>query len=148
MLNALANSLSGIFSGLSGRGLLTESDVDFALRQLRLALLEADVALPVVKDLLTRVRVQAVGEKVLKSIQPAQQIVKILHDEVLATLGEAGTLTLNVPAPAVILLCGLQGGGKTTTAGKLALMLTKQGKSVMLASLDTYRPAAQQQLEI
>ncbi|MCP5405228.1 MAG: signal recognition particle protein [Pseudomonadaceae bacterium] len=147
MFDFLADKLQTAFQSLTGKGLLTEADVDAALRELRLSLLEADVALPAIKHLLAGVRAKAVGQNVLKGVNPGQQVVKIVYDELAALLGDTGELTLNAAPPVVILLCGLQGSGKTTTAGKLAKWLAeKQRKKVFLASLDVYRPAAIEQL--
>jgi signal recognition particle subunit SRP54 len=148
MLEFLQEKLSHAFASLRGKGVLTEADVESALRELRLALLEADVALPAIKHLIAGVKAKAVGDVVLKGINPGQQVVKLVYDELVALLGEETPLELRSPKPAVILLCGLQGGGKTTSAGKLAKWLQeKQGKQVMLASLDVYRPAAILQLQ-
>lgn len=148
MFNQLADRLKGTFDKLSGRGTLSEADVEKALREVRVALLEADVALPVIKKFMAHVREQAVGEDVLKSIKPGEQVVKIVHDSLLEVLGEGEDLNLNTQPPAVILMAGLQGSGKTTTAGKLAYRLVnKQNKKVLLASTDIYRPAAQEQLQ-
>ncbi|MDE2200059.1 MAG: signal recognition particle protein [Rhodospirillales bacterium] len=150
MFEALSERLSGVFDRLRGRGALSEADVDAALREVRLALLEADVALQVVKDFIAAVRLRAVGQEVLRSVTPGQQVVKIVHDELVAALGGAGAVGINLAAaaPVPILMVGLQGSGKTTTAGKLALRLgEKQRKKVLLASLDTQRPAAQLQLQ-
>lgn len=147
MLEFLQEKLSNAFSALRGKGVLTEADVDAALRELRIALLEADVALPAIKHLLVGVKAKAVGDGVLKGINPSQQVVKIVYDELVALLGEETPFELRAAPPAVVLLCGLQGGGKTTSAGKLAKWLQeKQGKKVYLASLDVYRPAAILQL--
>ena len=150
MFDSLTNRLGGIFDGLTKRGVLREDDVNEALRMIRVALLEADVALPVAKEFVEKVRAEAVGEKVIRSVKPGQQVIKIVHDQLVKTLGhENSQINLNVPAPAVILMAGLQGSGKTTTAGKLAKFLQeKQKKKVLLASLDIYRPAAQEQLDI
>lgn len=150
MFDSLTNRLGGIFDGLMKRGVLREDDVNEALRMVRVALLEADVALPVAKEFVEKVRAEAVGEKVIRAVKPGQQVIKIVHDQLVSTLGhENSALNLNVPAPAVILMAGLQGSGKTTTAGKLAKFLQeKQKKKVLLASLDIYRPAAQEQLDI
>lgn len=127
--------------------MLNDKDIDEAMREIRVALLEADVALPVVKDFVARVKEEARGEKLVRSIQPGQLVVKIVHDELVKLLGaEDGDLNLNVVPPAVILMAGLQGSGKTTSSAKLAKMLGKNRK-VLLASLDVYRPAAQEQLE-
>jgi signal recognition particle subunit SRP54 len=149
MFESLSQRLSAVFDKLTGRGALSEADVTEALREVRVALLEADVALPVVKDFVARVKERAVGQDVVKSVSPGQMVVKIVHDELIATLGTEGVeLNLNAVPPAVILMVGLQGSGKTTTSGKLAVRLKKDRKKVLLASLDVYRPAAQQQLEI
>lgn len=153
MLDSLSDKLTGIFGRLAGRGALSEDLVVEALREVRVALLEADVALPVARDFVAAVKAKAVGQEVIKSVKPAQQVIKIVHDELVQLLGEANVpLNLNVTPPAVILMAGLQGSGKTTTTGKLARYLAsgKAGakKKVLLASLDVYRPAAQQQLEI
>lgn len=149
MFESLSQRLSGVFDKLTGRGALSEADVTEALREVRVALLEADVALSVVKDFVGRVKARAVGQDVIKSVTPGQLVVKIVHDELIATLGTDGVeLNLNAVPPAVILMVGLQGSGKTTTSGKLAVRLKKDKKKVLLASLDVYRPAAQQQLEI
>ena len=149
MFESLSQRLSKVFDKLTGRGALSEADVGEALREVRVALLEADVALAVVKDFIARVKARAIGQEVIKSVSPGQMVVKIVHDELIATLGSAGVeLDLNAVPPAVILMVGLQGSGKTTTSGKLAVRLRKDRKKVLLASLDVYRPAAQQQLEI
>ena len=149
MFESLTTRLTGVFDRLKRRGALSEADVAEAMREIRIALLEADVALPVVKDLVTRVRDRAVGQEVVKSITPGQMVVKIVHDELVAILGsEVSDLALGAP-PAVVLMAGLQGSGKTTTSAKLGLRLRKrERKKVLLASLDTQRPAAQMQLEI
>jgi signal recognition particle subunit SRP54 len=144
----LSDRLQGVFSQLSNRGKLSEADVDVALREVRLALLEADVNFRVVKDFVKRVRERAVGIEVMKSLTPAQQVVKIVHEELIATLGEADHLDLSGPTPHVIMLVGLQGSGKTTTAAKLALNLRKSGQRPILVAADTYRPAAITQLEV
>jgi signal recognition particle subunit SRP54 len=153
MFEALSNRLNGVFDRLRRRGALSESDVSDALREVRVALLEADVALPVVKDLVAKVRERAVGQEVIRSVSPAQQVVKIVHDALVEALGGGAAddgrrgLDLNAPAPVPILMVGLQGSGKTTTAGKIALRLkTRERKKVLLASLDVQRPAAQLQL--
>ncbi|MDE1153379.1 MAG: signal recognition particle protein [Micavibrio sp.] len=150
MFDSLTNRLGGIFDGLKGKGVLREEDVNEALRMVRVALLEADVALPVARDFVEQVRIEAVGEKVIRAVKPGQQVVKIVHDQLIKTLGHEETaLNLAVTPPAVILMAGLQGSGKTTTAGKLAKFLKeKHKKKVLLASLDIYRPAAQEQLDI
>ncbi|HBO58891.1 MAG TPA: signal recognition particle protein [Alphaproteobacteria bacterium] len=147
MFDTLAEKLGGVFDRLARRGALTESDVDTAMREIRIALLEADVALPVVKDFVAKVREQAVGQAVIKSVTPSQMVVKIVNDALIETLGgENAELDLNAPAPVPVLMVGLQGSGKTTTSAKLALRLKKDKKRVLLASLDVYRPAAQEQL--
>ena len=150
MFEALSERLSGVFDRLRRRGALNESDVTEAMREVRLALLDADVALEVVRDFIAKVRERAVGAEVLKSVTPGQQVVKIVHDVLVESLGGEGAaaIELNAPAPIPILMVGLQGSGKTTTAGKLALRLKdKARRKVLLASLDTQRPAAQLQLQ-
>ncbi|MGD2041223.1 MAG: signal recognition particle protein [Anaerolineae bacterium] len=148
MFENLSDKLQDVFSQLSNRGKLTEADVDAALRQVRLALLEADVNFKVVKDFVNRVRERAVGVEVMKSLSPAQQVIKIVNEELIATLGEAERLDLSGPSPHVIMLIGLQGSGKTTTAAKLAVSLRKSGQRPLLVAADTYRPAAITQLEV
>ena len=152
MFESLSDRLSGVFDKLTKQGALSEADVSTALREVRVALLEADVSLPVARDFVKRVQEKATGQAVTKSITPGQQVVKIVHDELVGVLtgGEeaAGTLKIDSP-PAPILMVGLQGGGKTTTTAKLAKRLHEtQGKRVIMASLDTQRPAAQEQLAI
>jgi signal recognition particle subunit SRP54 len=150
MFDSLGDKLGNVFSKLRGRGALTEADVDAAMREIRVALLEADVALPVVKDFIEKVRVQAVGQDVIKSkaVSPEQQVVKIVHDALVEMLGSE-TQELNVgAAPYAYLMVGLQGSGKTTSTAKIAKFLTdKQRKKVLMASLDVHRPAAQEQLK-
>lgn len=149
MFDSLGERLSGVFDRLTGRGVLSEKDVDEALREVRLALLEADVALPVVKDFITKARERATGEDVIRAVKPSEQVVKIVHDGLVEMLGgdEPEGLNLGVVPPAVILMSGLQGSGKTTTSAKLAARLTKvERKRVLMASLDTRRPAAMEQL--
>ena len=149
MFEALSDKLSGVFDKLRRRGALSELDVGEALREVRLALLDADVALPVVRDFIGKVRERALGAEVLDSVTPGQQVVKIVHEVLIEELGGEGAvpLNLNAPAPIPVLMVGLQGSGKTTTAGKLALRLRERArKRVLLASLDTQRPAAQLQL--
>ncbi len=148
MFENLSDRLQGVFDRLSSRGKLTEADVDAALREVRLALLEADVNFRVVKDFIKRVRERAVGSEVMKSLTPAQQVIKIVHEELIATLGESARLDLSGPSPHVMMLVGLQGSGKTTTAAKLALNLRKSGQRPLLVAADTYRPAAIKQLEV
>jgi len=150
LFEALTGKLTGVFDRLRTRGRLSETDVLEALREVRLALLDADVALPVVRDFITKVRERAVGQEVIDSVSPGQQVVKIVNDVLIEALGGAGVvpLNLNAAAPVPVLMVGLQGSGKTTTSGKLALRLLKrERKKVLLASLDTQRPAAQLQLE-
>jgi signal recognition particle subunit SRP54 len=150
LFEALTGKLTGVFDKLRTRGRLSETDVLEALREVRLALLDADVALPVVRDFITKVRERAVGQEVIDSVSPGQQVVKIVNDVLIEALGGAGVvpLNLNATAPVPVLMVGLQGSGKTTTSGKLALRLLKrERKKVLLASLDTQRPAAQLQLE-
>jgi signal recognition particle subunit SRP54 len=144
----LSDKLQNVFSGLSNRGKLSEADVDAALREVRLALLEADVNFRVVKDFVKRVRERAVGVEVMKSLTPAQQVVKIVNEELIATLGEPARLDLSGPSPHVIMLVGLQGSGKTTHAAKLALSLRKSGQRPLMVAADTRRPAAITQLEV
>ncbi len=150
MFEGLGGKLSAIFDRLTKRGALSESDVGEALREVRVALLEADVALPVVKDFIEKVRVRAVGHEVLKSITPGQQVVKIVHDALVETLGaEAEPINLRAEPPAIIMMVGLQGSGKTTSSAKLGVWLAKrEGKKTLLASLDVRRPAAQEQLRV
>lgn len=149
MFDSLQKRLGATFDKLRGRGALSEADVDEALREVRVALLEADVALPVVKDFIDKVRPRAVGESVIRSVTPGQQVVKIVHDALVEMLGtENAALDLGSP-PAPILMVGLQGSGKTTTSAKLGLMLqTREKKRVLMASLDINRPAAMEQLKI
>lgn len=147
MFDGLSEKLQAVFDRLGRRGVLSEADVDVALREVRLALLEADVNFKVVKEFLARVRVRAIGAEVHKSLTPGQAVVKIVHEELLTTLGEGGKLDLGGPAPRVVMLVGLQGSGKTTTAAKLALRLRAAGRKPLLVAADTYRPAAITQLE-
>ncbi|MDA0707643.1 MAG: signal recognition particle protein [Proteobacteria bacterium] len=150
MFDSLSDKLGGIFDKLKKRGALTEAHVDEALREVRLALLEADVALSVVKDFIAKVRVNAVGQQVVKSVSPGQMVVKIVNDQMVEMLGgDARTLDLNAPAPVPMLMVGLQGSGKTTTTAKIAKRLKeKDRKKVLMASLDVQRPAAMEQLQI
>ncbi len=147
MFESLGSRLQSVFDGLQRRGKLTEADVDKAMREVRLALLEADVNFKVVKSLVERVRERAVGQEVMRSLTPGQQVVKIVQEELVETLGEPGRLNLGMQSPAVIMLVGLQGAGKTTMAGKLALHLRKQGRRPLLVGADVYRPAAIDQLQ-
>jgi len=150
MFESLSERLGSVFERLTKRGALAEADVDTALREIRVALLEADVALPVVKDFVEAVRARAVGQEVLKSVTPGQMVVKIVHDHLVEMLGaEAAEINLAASPPVPILMVGLQGSGKTTTAAKLGLRLReKSRKKVLLASLDVRRPAAQEQLAV
>ncbi len=151
MFDALTARLTGVFDSLTGRGALSEKDVSEALREIRVALLEADVALPVVKKFIDDVRPKAVGESVIRSIKPGQLVVKIVYDALVETLGgdeEPERLRIDSP-PAVIMMAGLQGSGKTTTTGKVAKRLKEtERKKVLVASLDTRRPAAMEQLRV
>jgi signal recognition particle subunit SRP54 len=149
LFDALTERLSATFDRLGGKGVLSEKDVDEALREVRIALLEADVALPVVREFIAKAKERATGEAVIRSVRPADQVVKITYDGLVEMLGGEGEpvgLNLSLNPPTVILMSGLQGSGKTTTAGKLALRLQRERKKVLLASLDTRRPAAMEQL--
>lgn len=148
MFDSLSEKLASVFAKITSRGVLSEKDIDETMREIRLALLEADVSLPVAKEFINQVKAQALGEKVVRSIQPGQMVVKIVHDELVKLLGaDSAGLNFNVVPPAVILMVGLQGSGKTTSAAKIGrLLAVKQHKKVLLASLDVYRPAAQEQL--
>jgi signal recognition particle subunit SRP54 len=148
MFESLTDKLQSVFRDLGKRGILREDDVDQVLREIRLALLEADVNYKVVKDFTQRVRVRAVGAEVTKSLSPAQQVVKIVHQELIETLGKPGQLEFTGTAPYVVMLVGLQGSGKTTTVAKLAQHLRKKGHLPMMVAGDTYRPAASRQLEV
>jgi len=152
MFESLSERLGSVLTRLTKRGALSANDVAEAMREVRIALLEADVALPVVKEFVDKVSAEAVGEKVIKSVTPGQMVVKIVHDALVEMLGGEGTsegVDLAAPVPVAIMMVGLQGSGKTTTSGKIALRLTnKERKKVLLVSLDTYRPAAQEQLAI
>jgi signal recognition particle subunit SRP54 len=149
MFESLTQRLSATFDRLRGRGRLTERDVNDALKEVRMALLEADVGFSVVKDFAARIRERALEEDVIKALSPGQQVVKIVHEEMVALLG-AETVGLNraEEPPTIILLAGLQGSGKTTLAGKLAHMLKRQGRTALLAATDIHRPAAIRQLEV
>jgi signal recognition particle subunit SRP54 len=150
MFDTLSDRLGSVFDRLRGRGALTEADVRAAMREVRVALLEADVALPVARDFVEQVTERAVGQEVLRSVTPGQMVVKIVNDALVETLGsETAELNLNVNPPAVVMMVGLQGSGKTTTTAKLAKRLTeKERKRVLMASLDVARPAAQEQLAV
>lgn len=147
MFRSLSDKLTGIFDRLRGRGVLNEETVNASMREIRIALIEADVALPVVKAFIENVKQKAIGQEVIKSVSPANMVVKIVSDELISLLGTENTELKHAPvAPSTYMLVGLQGSGKTTSAGKLALKLKKDGQKVLLASLDVYRPAAQEQL--
>jgi signal recognition particle subunit SRP54 len=150
MFETLTNRLGDVFDKLKRRGVLTEADVNAALREVRVALLEADVALPVVKDFIARVKSRALGQEVLKSVTPGQMMIKVVNDHLVEMLGgESVAIDLNAPPPVAIMMVGLQGSGKTTSTAKIALRLTGQDKKrVLMASLDTRRPAAQEQLKV
>jgi signal recognition particle subunit SRP54 len=150
MFDSLSDRLGNVFDRLRGRGALTEADVRAAMREVRVALLEADVALPVARDFVDKVTDQAVGQEVIRSVTPGQMVVKVVHDALVETLGsETAELNLDVSPPAVIMMVGLQGSGKTTTTAKLAKRLSERDrKRVLMASLDVARPAAQEQLAV
>jgi signal recognition particle subunit SRP54 len=150
LFESLSDRLGGIFDRITGRGALSAADVDEALREIRRALLEADVALDVVRSFVEKVRERAVGAELIRSVKPGQMVVKIVHDAMVETLGaESVGVDLNAPAPVAVMMVGLQGSGKTTTTAKLAKRLSeRQRKKVLMASLDTRRPAAQEQLRV
>lgn len=150
MLDNFSNKITKIFSSISGKKFISEDDLATAMREIRIALLEADVSLPIAKDFIEKVKEQALGQQVIKSVSAGQMIIKIVHDELVKLLGsQRAELNLNVNPPAILMMVGLQGAGKTTSTGKLAARLkNKLHKKVLVASLDTYRPAAQNQLEI
>ena len=151
MFQSLTQSLTKIFDKIKGTGALTEEQIDSAMRDIRVALLEADVALPVVREFISNVKEKAKGQEVIKSVSPAQMVIKIINDEMvnfLAPNEDESKLNLSSTPPANLLVVGLQGSGKTTASAKLALKLKEQNKKVLLVSLDTYRPAAQDQLEV
>lgn len=147
MFETLSDRLNKIFENLRRRGKLSEADVDAVMREVRLALLEADVHYSVVKDFVARVRARSVGAEVSKALNPAQQVIKIVHEELIATLGEPERLNLTGAKPWLVMIVGLQGSGKTTAAAKLARLLRSQGERVMLVAADPYRPAAVKQLQ-
>ena len=149
MFASLAERLQETFKKLKGKGRLTESDVNEALREVRLALLEADVNFKVVKDFITKIKERAVGQELLASLNPAQHVIKIVHEELTALMGGANSkINLASKPPTIIMMVGLNGAGKTTTTAKLANLLRKQGRRPLLAAADTYRPAAVKQLEV
>jgi signal recognition particle subunit SRP54 len=148
MFETLQDKLQGVFDQLSRRGRLTERDVDTALREVRLALLEADVNFKVTKDLVARIKERAIGAEVMRSLSPAQQVIKIVNEELVATLGEPAPLNLGGGSPRVIMLVGLQGAGKTTMAAKLALHLRRSSHRPLMVAADTRRPAAIEQLKV
>jgi signal recognition particle subunit SRP54 len=147
MFENLSDRLTTIFQNLRRRGKLSEADVDASLREVRLALLEADVHYSVVKDFINRIRERAIGAEISKALNPAQQVIKIVHEELITTLGEPGKLNLAGVKPRLIVLVGLQGSGKTTASAKLGKLLRSQGERVMLVAADPYRPAAVKQLQ-
>jgi signal recognition particle subunit SRP54 len=148
MFETLTEKLQGTFDKLARKGRLSEKDVDEGLREVRIALLEADVNYKVVKDFVAKVRERAVGAEVTRSLTPVQQVIKIVNEELIDLLGKPSKVDLSGDPPHVIMLVGLQGSGKTTTAAKLALQLGKQGQRVLLVAADTRRPAAARQLEV
>lgn len=151
MFDNITNSLSKVFDSFAGKKFISEESLNDAMREIRIALLEADVSLPIAKEFIAKVKEEAIGKEVIKTVSPSQMIVKIVHDHMVELLGsEKSEINLNIKPPVTILMVGLQGAGKTTTAGKLAsYFYNKIGKKrILLASLDTYRPAAQTQLEI
>jgi signal recognition particle subunit SRP54 len=150
MFESLSDNLSKVFSKLKSKGVLSEADVSVAMREVRIALLEADVSLAVAKDFIEKVKEKAVGQEVVKSVSPGQMVIKIVQDELALMLGsDESEINLNAAPPVVIMMVGLQGSGKTTSSGKLANLLNKKrNKKVLLASLDVYRPAAQEQLAV
>src|SRR5476649_1213473 len=149
MFENLQEKLQRAFKNLRGQGTLTEENIQEALKEIRMALLEADVNFKVVKEFIDRVQAKAVGQEVLTALSPAQQVVKIVHDELVEMLGkDTAKLKFASQPPTVILMAGLQGSGKTTTSGKLAAWLKKGGHRPMLVSVDVYRPAAREQLKV
>lgn len=147
MFENLTERLNNVFKQLSRRGKLSEADVDIAMREVRMALIEADVNYAVAKDFIARVRERSIGHEVSRALNPGQQVVKIVHEELIATLGEPDRLNLSGPTPRLVMLVGLQGSGKTTAAGKLGRLLRSKGERVMLVAADPYRPAAVKQLQ-
>ena len=149
IFQGLSEKLNHIFSKMTKRGKLTELEIKQAMREVRIALLEADVNLSVAKDFIAKVSEKAVGQEILKSLSPAQQVIKIVNDELTELMGSTSSkLIVSSSLPTVVMMCGLQGAGKTTLCGKLAVYLKKQGKKPLLAACDVYRPAAINQLKI
>src|SRR2546423_7291039 len=149
MFESLTEKLQNVFPRLKGKGKLSEQDVNEAVREVRLALLEADVNFKVVKEFIGRIRERAVGAEVLEGLNPVQAVVKIVNEELIGLLGGADSRVKFAPRPpTVIMLCGLQGSGKTTTAGKLAHWMRRQGRQPLLVACDVYRPAAIKQLQV
>ena len=149
MFENLSDRLEGIYNKIKGRGKLKEADVDEALKEIRVALIEADVALPVIKDFLEQIREKAIGQEVLESLTPGHMMVKVVNEELVLLFGDAAVgIQISPEPPTIILMAGLQGSGKTTTCGKLARMLKKDGKNVLLVPADVYRPAAIEQLNV
>ena len=149
LFSSLSERIGRIFSKLSSRGKLSEYDIKDAMREIRIALLEADVNFLVVKDLVNKISEKALGEKILKSLTPTQQVIKIVNEELTSLMGSVNSkLNVSSVPPTIIMMCGLQGAGKTTTTGKLAFNLKKQGKKVLTVGLDIYRPAAINQLKV
>ena len=150
MFDNFSNKITKIFDTISGKKFISEDDLNATMREIRIALLEADVSLPIAKEFIEKVKSEALGQQVIKSVSPGQMVVKIVHDELVKLLGgEKAEINFNVKPPVIILMVGLQGAGKTTTSGKLALRFkNKNHKKVLVASLDTYRPAAAEQLKI
>ncbi len=149
MFESLSGRLEDIYNKIKGRGKLKEADVDEALKEIRVALIEADVALPVIKDFLEQIREKAIGQEVLESLTPGHMMVKVVNEELILLFGDAAVgVQISPEPPTIILMAGLQGSGKTTTCGKLARMLKKDGKNVLLVPADVYRPAAIEQLNV
>lgn len=149
MFESLSGRLEDIYNKIKGRGKLKEADVDEALKEIRVALIEADVALPVIKDFLEQIREKAIGQEVLESLTPGHMMVKVVNEELILLFGDAAVgVRISPEPPTIILMAGLQGSGKTTTCGKLARMLKKDGKNVLLVPADVYRPAAIEQLNV
>src|SRR5437867_2572197 len=146
MFDALSGKLQNAFRNLRGLGKISESNVSDSLREVRLALLDADVNFKVVRDFIERVKAKSLGQEVIQSIQPGQQIIKILHDELVGLLGSSNAALHLAKSPSCLLMVGLHGSGKTTSSGKLARLLQKQGRTPLLVAADVYRPAAMDQL--